>query len=194
LSHIHREKMREFSVNWMDKSNIDRFLSHLKGKPNVHFLEIGSLEGMTTCYLLDFFLTHPTATITAVDPCVLYPIPGYDNIINSKLEQIFLANTREFGQKVIFYKDYSANVLPKLRHDSFDFIYVDGDHRRDVVYQDAIMSFRVLKPGGIIIFDDYLWMYDKDKANSPHDGIDRFLGEFKPQVLAINNQVVIKKG
>lgn len=42
-----------------------------------------------------------------------------------------------------------------MRNERFDFIYVDGSHRSPDVIYDAILSFGLLKKGGIMIFDDY---------------------------------------
>ena len=47
--------------------------------------------------------------------------------------------------------------LRKLPLDSFDVVYVDGSHTADDVLADAILSWGLLKTGGIVIFDDYLW-------------------------------------
>jgi predicted O-methyltransferase YrrM len=35
--------------------------------------------------------------------------------------------------------------------DSYDFIYVDGDHSEDAVWLDAIYSFKILRKNGIIV-------------------------------------------
>jgi len=43
-----------------------------------------------------------------------------------------------------------------LPENYFDFIYVDGNHDEKAVIQDAILSFRTLRQGGIMAFDDYL--------------------------------------
>ena len=181
----------------MKPENLDRFLGPMAGKPNLRFLEIGSFEGMTSCYLFDHFLTHPTSTLTAIDPYELYPIPGWDHLINPGAERIFRDNTHEFGNRIVLVKGKSQDVLPKLPRDHFDFIYVDGDHRRDVTYRDAVLSLPILKPEGIMIFDDYTWGYDPKAADnplSPHDAVDRFLKENPTvKVLAINLQMVVKK-
>jgi len=39
----------------------------------------------------------------------------------------------------------------------FDFIYIDASHEPEDVIFDAVNSFRMLKKGGMIIFDDYAW-------------------------------------
>jgi predicted O-methyltransferase YrrM len=38
----------------------------------------------------------------------------------------------------------------------FEFIYIDGSHQAPDVISDAILSFHLLKSGGVIAFDDYL--------------------------------------
>ena len=40
---------------------------------------------------------------------------------------------------------------------AIDFIYVDGSHQAHDVLCDAILSFKLLRVGGIVCFDDYLW-------------------------------------
>jgi predicted O-methyltransferase YrrM len=37
----------------------------------------------------------------------------------------------------------------------FNFIYVDGSHQAADVLLDACLSFKLLRPDGIILFDDY---------------------------------------
>jgi predicted O-methyltransferase YrrM len=180
---------RRFSVDWSDiiARNANRFLAHLRGKPDVHFIEIGCLEGRTTCLLLDGFLTHPTSTMTIIDPCRFGPRPDQQDV-NADLERTILANIRPYRARVRFHKDYSYNVLPRLPAGAYDFAYVDGDHRRDAVYKDAVMVLRLIKVGGIIIFDDYFWRYDvkaQDRPDVPHDGIDRFIREYEPEVLSL---------
>lgn len=191
---------RHFSVDWLSqkKPNFEKFLAPLAGKPGLKFLEVGSFEGMTTCYLLDRFLTHPSSEITAIDPCTFYPIPGWDHLINPGVERVFLKNTSEFGNRVKFIKARSNDALPGLPPDHYDFVYVDGDHRRDAVYQDAILVLPILKVGGIVIFDDYTWGWDpreQDNPVSPHDGVDQFLKENATavEVLAKNLQVVARR-
>ena len=37
-----------------------------------------------------------------------------------------------------------------------DLIYIDGSHLAKDVLSDAILSWKLLKPSGVMIFDDYL--------------------------------------
>ena len=38
-----------------------------RGKPDVHFLEVGTFEGRTALWFLDNILTHPSSSMTCVD-------------------------------------------------------------------------------------------------------------------------------
>ena len=82
-------------------------------------------------------------------------------------------------------------MLPALQPE-YDFIYIDGDHSEKAVWLDAVLSFDILKVGGIMIFDDYTWNVG-DK--SPKKAVDRFLQRYSDMisVLFINSQVGIQK-
>jgi predicted O-methyltransferase YrrM len=69
------------------------------------------------------------------------------------------------------------------KHGYFDLIYIDGSHQAPDVLTDAVMSFQLLKVGGVMIFDDYLWTMDKpgfqDVLKMPKPAIDAFLNIFQ---------------
>ena len=74
-------------------------------------------------------------------------------------------------------------------------IYVDGSHRADDVMIDAIQGFAALKPGGILIFDDYTFLfYERMRDNSVFP-LNYFLkmkqGEYT--ILSVTSQLIIKK-
>jgi predicted O-methyltransferase YrrM len=69
------------------------------------------------------------------------------------------------------------------KHGYFDLIYIDGSHQAPDVLTDAVMSFQLLKVGGVMIFDDYLWSMDKpgfqDVLKMPKPAIDAFINIFQ---------------
>lgn len=87
----------------------------------------------------------------------------------------FLFNTRRNAKKIDIRRGLSQEVLPEL-DTRFDFVFIDGDHSEDSVRRDARNAFEILKPGGIMIIDDYIWGSGKQ---SPTLAIDEFLGEFE---------------
>ena len=187
---------KHYSEIWFVPANF-RYLDSYKGKPDVHFLEIGAFEGFGTNHFVTEFLTGPGSKITVIDPWIKYSestetkMVGWDGIINESTYDRFLHNTAENAEKIIVKRGLSSAILPTLQ-DEYDFIYVDGDHSESAVWKDATLSFPRLKTGGILIFDDYLW---ETGERSPKNAIDRFLAEYAQfiEVLAIDRQVVVRK-
>ena len=80
----------------------------------------------------------------------------------------------------------------KLNDDFFDIIYIDGNHEPEYVLEDAVLSFRKLKKGGIMIFDDYGWG-GKDLTQR---GIDAFLSGYHKKIKKLRleqSQMFVKK-
>jgi hypothetical protein len=63
------------------------------------------------------------------------------------------------------------------------------------VLEDGILAFRLLRPGGIMIFDDYEWKPYPDPWMMPGMAIDSFLHVYERQyeLLGKAYQVAIKK-
>lgn len=91
------------------------------------------------------------------------------------------------------HKGYSDAILAKLlaggKAGYFDFIYVDGSHAAPDVLTDAVLSFKLLKKGGVICFDDYYWsepdLREKDPIRCPKISIDAFTNIFCRQIKVI---------
>ncbi len=177
-----------FTADWFSE-NIpvwQNYLGELAGRPHATFLEIGVYEGRATVWLLGNILTHQTATIDCIDP---FLVPG--------IEENFDHNIRTAGTvgKVHKLKGLSQEVIRGLQLNHYDTVYVDGSHTAPDVLADAVLAFDTLKPGGIMIFDDYGWRYRQDPWLEPKLAIDAFLNIYqrKLQLLHKAHQVLIKK-
>jgi predicted O-methyltransferase YrrM len=145
----------QFTRDWFSH-NIEswqRWLAEFKGKPGIRALEIGSFEGRSTTWLLENVLTDKTSHIDCIDP------------FRRDYYRRFLSNIKPWRRRVTIHRALSNTVLPTIGGE-FDFIYIDGDHSSLGVLSDAVLSWPHLKVGGILIFDDYLFV--------PHE-IDRQL-------------------
>jgi predicted O-methyltransferase YrrM len=186
-----------FTVDWFS-SNIPiwtHYLKQLKDKPNLRFLEIGSFQGRSTVWLLENILTGDSSIITCIDTfegSVEHTLHFQNDIKN--LFDIFSHNISKFKNKVNIIKDKSQVALKQI-NEQYDFIYIDGDHKASSVIEDAILSFSLLKKGGIMIFDDYLWFGMKTYIDNPKPAIDAFLEIYadKITVLYKGYQVLIEK-
>jgi predicted O-methyltransferase YrrM len=186
-----------FTVDWFS-NNIpiwSHYLQKYMNKPNLNFLEIGSFQGRSTVWLLENILTNSISKITCIDTfegSIEHTINYQEHIKN--LYDVFKHNISDFKDKVIIKKNKSQIVLRQLE-DSYDFIYIDGDHKASSVLEDAVLSFPLLKNGGIMIFDDYLWFEMKNHIDNPKCAIDAFLEIYddKIKVLHKEYQVIIEK-
>jgi predicted O-methyltransferase YrrM len=186
-----------FTVDWFSY-NIPvwtQYLRELKDKPDLRFLEIGSFQGRSTVWLLENILTNDTSAITCIDTFEgsVEHIINFQNDIKN-LFDIFSHNISKFKNKVNIIKDKSQVALKQI-NEQYDFIYIDGDHKASSVIEDAILSFSLLKKGGIMIFDDYQWFGMKKFIDNPKPAIDAFLEIYadKLTVLYKDYQVIIEK-
>lgn len=164
----------------------ERVLSPWQGAANLQYLEIGVYEGRSALWMLEHVLTHPSSRLTAVD------------IFPRDLKERFLANVRlsGFAKKVTVITGRSQTELRRLPLRHFDIIYVDGSHRAGDVFADAVLSWELLKPGGLLMFDDYHWYEERfPEELRPHIAIDAFLTLFRDSLDVVHRgaQVIVKK-
>jgi len=153
----------DFSDDWFNRNAplFARYLGDLRDQP-CRVLEIGSYEGRSLVWLIENVVTHPDSRIDSVD------VREHPRLRNN------LAATGA-PEKVAFHLGKSADVLRTLPVDSYDFAYIDGCHWAVETLEDAVLSFRLVKAGGIIAFDDYQW--DDPEMNEfgrPKEAVDAF--------------------
>jgi predicted O-methyltransferase YrrM len=166
-------------------------LSEIRGKENIHLLEVGSFEGRSAIWFLQNVLTHPSSTVTCVD---LFRVPHAPFCMREiRFDHNIAASG--FSSRVTKVKARSQEVLKLLREDSYNIIYIDGSHRAADVQSDASLSWPLLKRNGIIIFDDYLWHLEWPVEERPQMGIDNFLSSVGSQLEILHKgwQVIGKR-
>lgn len=190
---------KDFSSDWTSGNFTmwRRVLSPLR-EESLRILEIGSWEGRSALFFLNFF---SRATITCIDTFggsadehyVYEPIAAQV----SQAEARFDRNLKPFGARVEKIKSHSAAALERLdaANRRFDLAYIDGGHRRDDVMADSLGVWRLLAPGGVVIWDDYEWGRGLAPEERPQPAIDDFLrdhhGEYR--LLAKTYQLAIER-
>ena len=164
-------------------------LAPYAGQPNLEYLEVGVYEGGSLLWMLEHILTDPTSHATALD------------LFCDDYKDAYLHNVELSGQRgrVTDVTGFSQLTLRPLPLDHYDIIYIDGSHDRPDVLEDAVLCWRLLKEGGIMIFDDYRYLggYDsKDRLVSPKVAIDAFVQCFEDRCEVIHNgtQLIVRKG
>lgn len=178
--------MPEYTVDWVSHhvSDWDKHLSHLREVPAIG-LEIGCYEGRSVEWFCKNILTHEKARLICVDP--FRDKAKYALFLKNAIENDLL-------HKLDIRRQPSDQLLIPVN--TLDFARVDGWHEAATVMIDAMLCWRSLKSGGILIFDDYEWPGDnKVPYLPPKPAIDSFLHLFdgKYKLLEKNWQVVVKK-
>jgi hypothetical protein len=190
---------KEFTSDWASGnfSLWRRVLSPLRGQP-LRILEIGSWEGRSALFFLNFF---ERSTIVCID--TFGGNTGekevYDSLatIMPGVEGRFDRNLASFGHRSEKIKSLSGPALEGLtaRGRRFDLAYIDGSHRRDDVMSDSQAVWRLLDVGGVVIWDDYKWGPALPPEERPQPAIDAFLQAHADsyRLLARGYQVMIER-
>jgi len=173
--------------NWFPYVNVD------PSKP-IRYAEVGAFYGANMVSVAETYGFHPESTLIAIDPWTDYAdYPEYKGE-QMTIYDAFKRNIEACGltERIQVRRGYSNEVLPTLEDDSFDIIYIDGNHEPEYVLEDAVLAFRKLKVGGRLIFDDYGW----GGPDLTKRGIDGFLNGYHKRIIILGqreSQVFVQK-
>ena len=182
-TNIFKMKDYKFTETWFDIAipSWQHLFSQVPRPSNI--LEVGCYEGRATMWLCDNVIKGDYATYDVIDTFKgSLEESGMNGTkqrleTNNFIENNFKHNT-SFHPNVKFtiYKGYSQLILPTFQDKEYDLIYIDASHKADDTFVDAYYAFKMLKKGGIIIFDDYMWKDPNNlhQSNSPQLGIEIF--------------------
>ncbi|NKB43083.1 MAG: hypothetical protein GKS03_02275 [Alphaproteobacteria bacterium] len=151
----------------------------------LNFLEVGCQEGSSTLWFLENYFGHPDTRVTVIDP------------FGGSMLDNFTHNMKVSGhdQKVDVRQGKSGEVLRDIPLYSMDAIYIDGLHSSFAVIEDTILCWRLLKNGGLLMFDDYKMRGRTHYMDKPAPAIDFFMEAFdgKYELIAADALVSIRK-
>ena len=188
----------KFSIDWFSRKSPawEVALADFAGKPDVQYLEVGVYEGRSVVWMLENILTDPTSHVTGIDIFYVQNAAG-EGEYSPAQRDLYESNVIAAGGEGRFttITEFSQTALRKLPLNYYDIIYIDGSHFAPSVLEDAILSLRLLKEGGILIFDDYRWWPGAARIKSPRYAIDIFLEMFADQleVLHTESQVIVRR-
>jgi predicted O-methyltransferase YrrM len=192
-----------FTADWFTNGlvNFEFVKAHADSKLS-SILEIGSHEGRAACWMLENLLTED-GVITCIDPFGKTPLNAYKN--DELPEHRIIQHIHKHNTDLARLPTQTVEVIPAMSYHGlaqlivdrreYDLIYVDGSHCSDAVLADAAMAFGLLKTGGFMVFDDYLWNESPDVLDHPKMSIDAFVNMFRKHIAIgmINYQYVIQK-
>lgn len=176
----------------------EQLIPHLPERKS--FLEIGAFEGRATTWIIENMMSDG-GEIVCIDTW-----EGGEEHVNGEMsgaEERFDYNVKvletKYPNRVVHkWKELSITGLSALHHDTttyYDFIYVDGSHIAKDVLTDACMAWPLLKKGGIMVFDDYLWGDMTRPNHVPKPAIDAFVNIFieELKIIHIGYQLIVRK-
>lgn len=173
--------------NWFHHLAVNEF----NGRA-IKYLEIGAFYGANLLSVAKTYGEHAGSKLHCIDPWIDYAeYPEYKGQQDG-IYLKFLKNVAKISDKLVVHRGFSNVELLALEDDSFDIIYIDGNHEPEYVLEDAVLSFRKLKRGGFLIFDDYGW----GGPDLTQKGIDAFLSGYHKRIVNLgirDSQVFVKK-
>lgn len=182
----------DFTKNWFAENSLNNWDKIIPIIDPSKILELGSHEGVAACYLIDSLGKNKPLEIHCVDV--------WDECEDVSKEESKLIEAR-FDKNLSIAIKNSKNKINLFKHknkshvilsemivngiNDFDLIYIDASHYAQNVLTDAVLSYRLLKTGGMIIFDDYLWSGDEDILYYPKIAIDSFVNVFSHDIKLI---------
>lgn len=174
---------------------VDHILHACCSRP-VRYLEIGACEGHSVAFV--HAILKGEVLITVVDPWT--ENLEIDSATMRGAFAKFSANVEAIGatNRVRVLKGRSMDHLPRLidAGELFDIIYIDGSHATLDVALDVALCWRLLRTGGLMIFDDYWYRrLDLGPGFRPKLAIDGFVGAMGHEitVLDVARQVFLRK-
>ena len=161
------------------------------GNSKLTVIEIGSFEGRSSCWILNNLLANDESRLYCID--TFEGSLEHNTKQSDRLYDRFIHNIRCTGKEnqVEVMVGRSDDQLIELiaKGVNADLIYIDGSHMAKDVLTDAVLSWKLLKSSGVMIFDDYLWtMPNSDDINmSPKLAIDSFVNIFFHEIVFIHN-------
>lgn len=126
---------------------------HIPTNRPITGIEIGVWEAHNSVRLLDKF---PNLHITLIDP-----FEGYqdwwgfiDGNTMKGHEYIAFERLKPYVDRVNIIKQFSDKALEFIADESFDFIYIDGDHSYKWALHDITNYWAKVKPGGVLCGHD----------------------------------------
>ena len=145
-----------------------------QGRKEILLLEVGSWLGLSTRMMADGLRNNKaavTGTVVAIDTWLGSPEHVGCEQLDTLYDQ-FVSNVmhKELQDYIIPFRISSVQAGHYLESKSIlaDVVYIDAGHEYESVKLDIDVFWRLLRPGGYMIFDDYAWAGVKQAVDEHH--------------------------
>lgn len=191
----------QFTHDWFSH-NIpvwEQLIQYLPGKPGErYFLEIGSFEGRSMVWIAENMMGEGDCldcvdTWKGGEEHSAEDMALVESRFDYNLEQTGMSNIEKLKETSV--EALASHLWGGERGWKMDFIYIDGSHIAKDVLTDACMAWQLLKPQGLMVFDDYRWGAPRDILHRPKLAIDAFCNIFaeEAEIIHVGYQLVVRK-
>ena len=172
--------------NWF--KDVEKFFRHVPNVP-LRVLQIGTYTGDATEWLLN---NREVKRLHDVDTWSGSEETAHKSMDFSSVEAYY---DSRFNDSRISKCKMTSDHFFATNSQTFNFIYIDGDHTALQTALDGLNAFKWLEAGGVMAFDDYQWYYNGNPFLEPQRGVDAFLAVCAGQYKLIEKayQVWVKK-
>jgi hypothetical protein len=160
----------------------------------IKVLEIGAYHGANVCCLTKTHAIHSDSEIHCVDPWRDYEqYPEYKDTQNTNYSK-FIHNISQLHytdlNKIHIHRMKSEEYAKRFQDESFDIIYIDGNHEKLFVFEDAMISHKMIKKGGWLVFDD---VHDKQVLEAVQMFVNLYRESCYDEIVIKNGQVFMRR-
>jgi len=150
-------------------------------------LEIGSYKGKSTVV----WSQACSSRIVAIEP--FCGPPEVPELAGVSTEQDFLNNTKQYCDQIRLIKKYSndLSIYDDLLNQTFDIIFIDGDHSYGAVVNDVKLALQHVTKNGLIMLHDYWVNAAPDfKFKGVCDAVHEYL-MYKRRFLSLHRSLIV---
>lgn len=154
MNHIYMQS--QFGEDWFSYASL--YSDMVKKFPsNSHFVEIGSWKGKSSAYMaVEIANSGKKIKFDCIDPWPDWKAEGeYFETMCTNLYETFLSNIDPINQYINPIRNTSMEVVDSYKNESLDFIFIDGNHEYEFVFDDISRWLPKVKIGGILAGHDY---------------------------------------
>ncbi len=143
-------KIKDIAASSLKKPKYARLLNRMIAFYKAHsVLELGTSLGITTAYM---------ASVPGVEVQTMEGATGIAKVAEQNFNSLALSNIR------ITNGNFDDTLSAVLQEGTFDFIFIDGNHRKEPTldYFQKMLSY--IKENTIIVFDDIHWSTEMEEA------------------------------
>jgi len=144
------------------------------GNRSLVIAEIGARYGESSEMLLKSLRVHCYFVVDPYECYEGYENDGFFSVLSAVGgDKIFQETKEKLGRlnpNVRFLRNYSHDpeVTSSIKANSLDLIFIDGNHEFDFVLRDLQIYWKLLRPGGLLLGDDFHLRSKQKHVTSPY--------------------------